>query len=113
MAIKAGINGFGRIGRIVPGSATGDSELFASRHSGDELTGKGKSGPEDRVFLMIFFAVLGLVVASLGVSCLFAVSTKNQKLITDLSETTLWVFRDGFLLIIGLLAHLLLRRLSK
>jgi len=74
---------------------------------------KPETDADDRVFLMIFFAVVGLVVASLGVSCVFALCTKNPKLITDLSETTLWVYRDGFLLIIGLLAHLLLRRLSK
>lgn len=113
MSIKAGINGFGRIGRTVARAAVVDSEFTPPKHAGSELMQTTEIVRDDRIFLLIFFAVLGLVVASLAVSCVFAVSTKNQKLITDLSETTLWVFRDGFLLIIGLLAHLLLRRLSR
>ena len=61
-------------------------------------------GSTDRVFVMMFVAVMVLILTSLAVSCVISFSSHDQKTINSLNECTLAVFKYGCACIVGLLA---------
>ena len=58
----------------------------------------------DQGFAVIFVSAMLLILVSLLVSCVISLVTSNQKMINDLNDCTLAVFKYGCACVVGLLA---------